>query len=124
MKMKIIVVLGLFLVAAYTSRGQSWKDKSPEEKSRYYTRQMAEDLALDDSVILKIFQINVAVSKKFDSLYADKNNPNARKGAALIYQFRNEAYREVLTTKQYLKFEDLERERREKRVKEKADDKK
>lgn len=114
----LLIQVAVAMYGSHTVQAQSWKNRSAEDKARYYTKQMAEDLSLDDSVIIKVYQINLEVSKKFDSLYAKKNNPESRKGAALIYQFRNEAYRDVLSTKQYLKFEDMERERREKRKKE------
>jgi len=94
-----------------------YQQRSPEDRARYYTRQMADQLSLDDSTILKVYQINLDISHRFDSLYELKDDYERRKGAALIYKFRNEQYRKVLSNKQYLIFDDLERERRERKQK-------
>lgn len=102
---------------------QNFKQRSPEDRARYYTRQMAEQLALDDSAILKVYRINLEVSHRFDSLYELKDDYERRKGAAMIYKFRNEQYQKVLTNKQYLMFDDLEREKRERKEKEKEKEK-
>lgn len=102
---------------------QNFKQRSPEDRARYYTRQMAEQLSLDDSAIIKVYQINLDVSHRFDSLYELKDDFERRRGAAQIYQYRNEQYKKTLSTKQYLMFDDLERERRERKEKEKGKEK-
>lgn len=120
---KIFVTMAIcWLFHSNSALAQSFNKRSAEEKAEFFTRQMTKDLSLEDSVIKLVYAINLATSKKFDSLYKEGKNEDTRKGAALIYAFRNEELRKVLSTKAYLKFDDLERERREKRMKEKEKD--
>jgi hypothetical protein len=118
MKTHPLVLLAMLLCLAHELKSQAWKDRSPEDKAQFFTRQMVNDLSLDDSLVMKVYAINLEVSKMFDSLYANRDKNDTRKGAAIIYTYRNEAFKKVLSTKEYLKFEDMERERREKRKKE------
>lgn len=99
---------------------QGYKKKTPEEKARKYTDELMAVIPLEKDAEEKIFQINVRVSKQFDSLYANKPEQNEMKKAyAVIFKARDAAYKEVLTKQQFLMYDDWQRELREKRQKEK-----
>ena len=64
----------------------------------------------------KLFEINLLVSLQFDSLYATKpDKDQARQGAISIYKKRDASLRQVLSTQQFLMFDDIQREKREKK---------
>lgn len=95
---------------------QNYKKKTAEQKARFYTDQMIEELQLDSTTSLKVYELNLVVSQQFDSLYATHpEKEDARKGAIAIYKKRDARLRNVLTTQQFLKFDDIQREKREKR---------
>jgi len=77
---------------------------------------MVKDLQLDSSMASKVFEINLLVSLQFDSLYATKpDKDQARQGAISIYKKRDASLRQVLSTQQFLMFDDIQREKREKK---------
>lgn len=83
---------------------------------------MVKELSLDSAATTKVYEINLKVSQQFDSLYATKpDKDDARKGAFEIYKSRNTALKEVLSKQQYLMFDDIQREKREKKKLEKEE---
>ncbi|HMN32563.1 MAG TPA: hypothetical protein PKA54_04265 [Chitinophagaceae bacterium] len=95
---------------------QKYKKRTAEEKARFYTDEMIKELSLDSATSQKVFGVNLYVSKKFDSLYATtEGSDDKRKGAVFIYKKRDSLFKEVLSKKEYLKYDDLQREKREKK---------
>ncbi len=95
---------------------QKYKKRTAEEKARFYTDEMIKELSLDSATSQKVFDVNLVVSQKFDSLYAaTEDNEDKRKGAIFIYKKRDSLFKEVLSKKEYLKYDDLQREKREKK---------
>ncbi len=118
---KVIVLLG-GLVCVYLTYGQGYKKRSPEERARYYTDEMVRDIKLDAIQEEKIYQINLMVSNQFDSLYlAQKDKDLSKQGAVHIYKKRDQQYRKVLTNEQFLRYDDIQRARREKKQQEKLE---
>lgn len=100
---------------------QSYKKRTPEEKARFYTDEMVKTLNLDSVTSVGVYEINLLVSRQFDSLYATSpEKEDARKGAVAIYKNRDLLLRKVLTTQQFLQFDDIQREKREKKKLERA----
>ena len=99
---------------------QGYKKKTPEEKARKYTDELMAVISLDKEAEEKIFQINIKVSKQFDSLFANKPGENEiKKAYAVIFKGRDAAYKDVMTKQQFLMYDDWQRELREKRKQEK-----
>ncbi len=111
----IINIIALMLCSTFCF-SQNYTKRTPEEKARFYTDEMIKELNLDSTTSLKVFDINLLVSQQFDSLYATKpEKEEARKGAIAIYRNRDLQLRKVLTTPQFLMFDDIQREKREKK---------
>ena len=120
--MKDTTLLFSFLLICVSANlfAQNYKKRSPEKKASYYTDEIVKELNLDSSTSKKIYEINLDVSKQFDSLYATKpEKDEARKGAIFIYKKRDAAFRNVFTKTQFLMYDDIQREKREKRKLEK-----
>lgn len=118
---KVIGLLG-GLVCVYMTFGQGYKKRSPEERARYYTDEMVRDIKLDVIQEEKIYLINLVVSNQFDSLYdAQKDKELSKQGAIQIYKKRDQQYRKVLTNEQFLRYDDIQRAKREKRQQEKLE---
>lgn len=118
--MRKLILIGLCVGISIIGLGQGYKKKSPEEKARKYTDEFLAVIPLDKATEEKVFQINVTVSKQFDSLYANKPDPNEiKKAYAIIFKGRDSAFKSVLTKQQYLMYDDWQRELREKRQREK-----
>ncbi len=114
--MKYIMNIIALTLCAALSFSQNYKKKTAEQKARFYTDQMIQELQLDSATSLKVFELNLLVSQQFDSLYAtNPEKDDARKGAIAIYKNRDAQLRKVLTTQQFLKFDDIQREKREKK---------
>lgn len=96
------------------------KQYSLIEKATYYTQQMTDSLLLDTLQQHKVYDINLYVSTSIDSIYKlhleDKERKTAMKA---IFETRNNAYKKILTAPQFLKFDDMEREKRMKKRKRK-----
>ena len=119
--MKKLLLLCL-ICAGLSASAQTYKKRTPEEKAKYYTEEMDKEIGLDETQKVKIFDINVVVSQQFDSLFATKPDAETkRKGSIGIYKQRDAAYRKVLTTKQFLMFDDIQREKRAQKMKERAE---
>jgi hypothetical protein len=120
--MKIISLLLIILHLSVLSFSQTYKRKTPEEKARKYTLEMAEEIKLEKEQEEKIYLINLEVSKRFDSLYASKPEKDLlRKESREIFKQRDLEFRKVLNTEQFLRFDDIQREKYEKKQKEKLE---
>ena len=120
--MKKISLLLIISFTVYTSFSQSYKKRTPEEKATYYTKQMVDDLKLDSSTTEKVYQINLIVSQQLDSAFAAHTEKEAMKRVYYtVFKKRDEEYRKVLTKRQFLEYDDLQRERREAKQKEKLE---
>jgi len=120
--MKKISLLLIISFAVCTSFSQSYKKRTPEEKANYYTKQMVDDLKLDSSTTEKVYQINLIVSQQLDSAFAAHTEKEAMKRVYYtVFKKRDEEYRKVLTKRQFLEYDDLQRERREAKQKEKLE---
>ncbi|MEZ5046503.1 MAG: hypothetical protein R2831_05875 [Chitinophagaceae bacterium] len=117
--MKKIIIPTLILFFFVQTQAQ-YKKRTPEEKAKYYTAQLSEQVKLDSAQFEKIYAINIIVSQKFDSLYKENLEDAPRKRAMVnIFKYRDAAYREVLSERQFLIFDDYQREQYEKRKKDK-----
>ncbi len=120
--MKIISLLLIILHLSVLSFSQEYKRKTPEEKAKKYTDEMAGEMSLEKEEVEKIYLINVEVSKRFDSLYASKPEKDVlHKGMVEIFKYRDAEFRKILTTEEFLRFDDIQREKREKKQKEKLE---
>jgi hypothetical protein len=120
--MKKISLLLIISFAVCTSFSQSYKKRTPDEKATYYTKQMVDDLKLDSSTTEKVYQINLIVSQQLDSAFAAHTEKEAMKRVYYtVFKKRDEEYRKVLTKRQFLEYDDLQRERREAKQKEKLE---
>ena len=101
---------------------QEYKRKTPEEKAKKYTAEMAAEIHLENEQEAKIYLINVSVSTRFDSLYASKPEKDVLKKVTIeLLRNRDAEFRKILTTEQFLRFDDIQREKREKKLKEKQE---
>jgi Na+-transporting methylmalonyl-CoA/oxaloacetate decarboxylase gamma subunit len=101
---------------------QEYKRKTPEEKAKKYTAEMAAEIHLENEQEAKIYLINVSVSTRFDSLYASKPEKDVLKKVTIeLLRNRDTEFRKILTTEQFLRFDDIQREKREKKLKEKQE---
>jgi protein CpxP len=120
--MKKASLLLLIFVYALSTQAQNYVKKTPEEKARKYTDELIAQISLEKEQEEKIFLINVNVSKQFDSLYAAKaDKDEMRKAYGVIFKSRDAEFKKVLTKEQFLRYDDWQREKREQRLKEKAE---
>lgn len=103
---------------------QTYQRKTPEEKAQKYTREMMAEIPLNAEQEPAVYAINLWVSRQFDSLYASHPEQDAlRPGMIAIFRNRDSALRTVLTNQQFLRFDDLQREKRKKRLEQKQQEK-
>ena len=120
--MKIISLLLIIIHFSLFTFSQTYTRKTPEEKAKKYTAEMATDITLDSVQYQKIYLINVDVSKRFDSMYASKPSKDLQRQSTIdILKARDVEFRRILSTEQFLRFDDIQREKREKKQKEKAE---
>ncbi len=120
--MKIVTQLLIILHLSLLSFSQEFKRKSPEEKARKYTSELAADIHLEKEQEEKVYLVNVAVSTQFDSLYASKPEKDLLKKSTIdILRKRDAEFRKIMTTEQFLRFDDIQREKRERKLKEKEE---
>lgn len=123
--MKKISLLLILSFSVYSAFNQSYKKRTPEEKATYYTKQMVDDLKLDSSTTKKVYEINLVVSQQLDSAFAAHTEKESMKKVYYtVFKKRDEEYRKVLTKRQFLEYDDLQRERREAKQKEKLENSK
>lgn len=121
MKKRIYPILALLICLSIShlcfAQKATYKKRTAEEKARYYTNQMTDSLDLNSEQEEKVYSIHLIVSQAFDSLYAHPiSDPNERKiRIRKIFETRDEDLRKVLTTKQFLRFKDIELEKYERK---------
>lgn len=105
------IIFVLFSLQVF-AQNKSW-DNTPIGRAKYFTMKMMQDLALDDSLENSLFEINVAVSKQFDSVKAItfSDDKLRKRSYVSIYAYRDSCLNAVLPRKKYLLFQDLEREK-------------
>ena len=119
----IILIVIVFLCNLSFAQ-QNYNKRSNEEKARYYTQEMKDSLALTEAQEPLVFEINLQVSKSIDSLYKNINDPVERKKMFReIFKTRDEALKNVLELKQFLRYQDIEMEKWEKKKREAKKDK-
>ena len=114
---KLNLLLSLFLLTTTMLLAQNYKRKTPEEKAKKYTDELLAQIPLEKEQEEKVFQVNVLVSKQFDSLYTVKPEQNElRKAYAFIFKSRDAEFKKIMTKEQFLRYDDWQRELREKRA--------
>jgi len=91
-----------------------YKKRTAEEKARYFTKQMIDSLSLTADQENRCYEINLEVTKRFNTLYADTSlsKTDRKPYYRSIYQYRDSSLRKALDRKQFLRFLDIEMERR------------
>ncbi|MGI9192822.1 MAG: hypothetical protein ACR2IL_11940 [Chitinophagaceae bacterium] len=98
---------------------QSWQQRM-ENKARYYTKQLMRNVKLPDSLETSVYQINLHVSMRIDSLYAGNYMEHERKPLMRkVFIERDSAYKSIMSQQQYLRYDDWQREQWEKKQAEK-----
>jgi hypothetical protein len=111
-------ILAICIIICTHVSAQNFKKRTLEEKATYYTNELVETVKLDSVQIPLVFDINLRVSRQFDSLYASNPDPlSKRNGSIAIYKQRDSELRKVLSKQQFLMFDDFQREKREKKKK-------
>jgi|688.fasta_scaffold831330_2 hypothetical protein len=114
---KLNLLLSLFLLTTTMLLAQNYKRKTPEEKAKKYTDELLAQIPLEKEQEEKVFKVNIIVSKQFDSLYAAKPEQNEmRKAYAFIFKQRDAEFKKIMTKEQFLRYDDWQRELREKRA--------
>ncbi|MEN9338730.1 MAG: hypothetical protein RIQ62_42 [Bacteroidota bacterium] len=116
--MKKIHLLYL-LPLTWVTTAQNYTRQTPEEKARKYTLALLQEVQLDSAQTDKVYAINVQVSKQFDSLYASRPDDLLKKKTTIqILRRRDSLYRTVFSPEQFLQYDDIQREKREKKRRE------
>jgi hypothetical protein len=90
------------------------KKRSVEEKAYYYTNQVASVVAPDSTQYEKMLELNLWISRQFDSLNSSKPDElTRRKASSYLFKHRDSVYRSIFSKKQYLMYDDWQREQRE-----------
>ena len=118
------IILGLCMYCCIQSPFLLWAQGSWQSKmankARYYTRQMMNNFKLPDSLESKIYDINLMVSMRIDSIYAGNYMDHERKQRMrMVFVARDSAYKSIMTKQQYLQYDDWQREMWEKKQTEK-----
>lgn len=95
-----------------------YKKRTPEEKARYFTKKMVDSLTVSEAEEEALYKMNIVVSRKFDSLRTFVNTLDRRDRSAAyrsIYGYRDSCMKAILPIKEFLKFQDIERERYERK---------
>lgn len=113
---KVILGLCLFFYGQSPFSLMAQAKRNPDQKARYYTRELMKALQLPDSLEGSIFKVNRWVSAQIDSLYAAPLENGPRKYAMrVVFQQRDSMYKQCLSKQQYLEYDDWQREQWEKR---------
>ena len=118
-----MLILFNFYAVAFSCAAQkkyAYKERTIEEKARYFTKQMVASLTVSEEQEEALYEMNILVSAKFDSLnvFVDSLERQERSAAyRSIYSYRDSCMRKILPTKEFLKFQDIEREKYEKKKK-------
>jgi len=96
-----------------------------EKKARYFTKVMLDSLNVTAEQEEALYQMNIIVSEKFDSLGKVVNNLANQKERShayrSIYEYRDSCMRNILPIKEFLKFQDIEREKYERKKQQKKE---
>ncbi len=122
--MKKLVLLILLCLGcnlnAWSQKKYQYKKRTPEEKARYFTKKMVDSLTVSEAQEDSLYEMNIVVSQKFDSLklVVDQLSKKERSAAyRSIYQYRDSCMKSIIPIKEFLKFQDIERERWERKKK-------
>jgi hypothetical protein len=111
---------GLLLLCTLNAKVYAWQKRSPEQKATYYTKQLQQDVGLDSLQYQLTYGINLRVSQQLDSLYGLNMEEEIRKKSMIpIFRSRDSSFRQVLTKRQFLMYDDVQRERWQKKKLEK-----
>lgn len=120
MQMMALQILGLLLYCTATKAQQGYYRKSPEEKAMRFTAEMSRVILPDSLCRSRVHEVNVWLSKSFDSLYATRPDPETKRRAYIyFFRTRDSLFRGILNREQVLRYDDWQREQRLKRQEEK-----
>lgn len=107
---------GLILICTLNNKVFAWQKRSPEQKATYYTKQLQQDVGLDSLQYQLAYDINLRVSQQLDSLYGLNMEDDLRKKSMVpIFRSRDSSFRQILTKRQFLMYDDIQRERWQKK---------
>jgi len=116
------VLFGLLFGVVFLCHGQKrkykYKKRTAEEKAQYFTKKMVDSLRVTKSQEDSLFQMNIIVSQKFDSVKTLVEGFSKKERSAAyrsIYAYRDSCMRSILPRKEFLKFLDIEREKWERK---------
>ena len=110
----------LLSVLAISLHAQHPMRRSPEEKAKLFTAEMNAEIKLTPEQETGIYQINLRVSRQFDSLYTIKPEKTLlHKATVELLKARDADFRKILSNEQFLRFDDWQREKREKKIQDK-----
>jgi len=115
----IIFCLSLSTITSAQAK-YKYKKRTAEEKARYFTKKMVDSLDVSEAEEEALYEMNIIVSQKFDSLnvfVSELSKKNRSAAYRSIYQHRDSCMKSILPIKQFLKFQDIERERWERKKK-------
>ncbi len=119
------ILFGVVFSCAAQRKTTDYKKQNAEQKARYFTKKMVDSLTVTPAQEEALYEMNIIVSAKFDSLnvLVDSLDRGERSAAyRSIYQYRDSCMKAILPIKEFLKFQDIERERyEEKKRKERGD---
>lgn len=81
---------------------------------------MVDSLTVTEAQEDSLFKMNIVVSQKFDSLKLIVNELSKKERSAAyrnIYQYRDSCMKAIIPIREFLKFQDIERERWERKKK-------
>lgn len=115
------VLFGILFGVVFSCAAQKkyeYKKRTPEEKARYFTKKMVDSLTVTEAEEEALYEMNIVVSQKFDSLRIIIDDLGRKERSAAyrnIYGYRDSCMKEIIPIKEFLKFQDIERERWERK---------
>ena len=120
--MKKISLLLIITFSFFMASSQNYKKRTPEDKANFYTQQMVDELKLDSATQSKVYEINLMVSKQLDSAFAAHTEKESMKRVYYtVFKNRDAEFKKVLSKTQFLMYDDIQREKREKKQQEKLE---
>jgi len=117
--MKYLYFILFFTICFNVLKAQKRKFTN-EQKAAYYTQQLVDSLNISEKQRLQAFEVNFMVSNSMDSLYKNIGDDKQRRRAMVdVFKKRDSLFRTILTNEQFLRFDDMEREKREQKKKKK-----
>jgi hypothetical protein len=119
-KLSLIITILLFscIHTTWAQGSYTFKKRTAEEKARYFTKKMVDSLDVTGAQEDSLYLMNIVVSAKFDSLRLQLEYLDSKERSAAyrsIYQYRDSCMKEILPIREFLKFQDIERERYERK---------